>query len=577
MIDSTGKGNAVAESCRTLYSSGAYRVQVRFYTVLLFLFLGLPATRAQQQSITASIHLHNGLIRTARIHSANNNGVMWSDRGSPAPQLMPHDQIAVVDFPAPDLWDQGNDYFNKGDFSSAIAAFSSLANDPRNHFHPTPGNYTSLALLRLIDCYRETGDAKAIVRTAAKLDAKSLPDFERSAMEVISAWAELGKGNYEAALTKAEAITPNPISPGRHDLGFIKAICLEKTGKTQEAIIAYGTAYTVDFGGSRELAKRAMQNAILLLLSQGKDSREGELHSLVHAYAKVYNQGKLWEGAPAGAVELLDTELETPASAPQTTTEAQSEAKTMEKPEAEEKEQKGAKPTAEITITRAGKGTGYDIIGDGTAGSEATAFRSPDVKKSFDVDGDNIYGTEGLFMFGDSGKPGNGEKFSRHTQVGAGWATFAAGQNLTSVALNNNQGPLDNPTLPPEAAVEDWSNPGVGIAVPKGRSKNPWIEILTFSISEGTPQKFRIGIISGTHAVADGRWDPESLRITAGAASAAVSGLQNNRNGHPNWVFFDVDLKGKKTGKFAVTGKLRPDGKGAVLTGITFDVPASQK
>ncbi|MDF1739089.1 MAG: hypothetical protein P1U86_08015 [Verrucomicrobiales bacterium] len=280
-------------------------------TLLAICILSLATARAQQ-TVDATVHRNDGLIESVRIHSANSNGIMWSDKDTPNPQLMRHNEIATVDFPEPDLWEEGNDYFYKGEFTKAIAAFSRLAGNPRGNFHPTPGNYTSLARLRLIECFRETGNAGAIVKTAASLNGQALPKKERGRIAVISAWADLGNENWEQALTKAESIPANPIAPDRNDLGFIKAMALEKTGKPEEAIIAYGTAYTVDFGASRELAKRAVKNAILLLIDLEGKEREGELHALVHTYAKVYNQGNLWEDAPAIAVELLEKSLNLP-------------------------------------------------------------------------------------------------------------------------------------------------------------------------------------------------------------------------------------------------------------------------
>ena len=307
--------------------------------LLMLSFLLLPFFSAFAQQ-NATIHHNDGLIETVKIHSANSSGVMWSDRKNPKPQLMPHDQIAMVDFPETNQWKQGNDYFNKGDFAKAIAAFSSLANDPRGNFHPTPGNFTSRARLRLIECYRETGNTGAIVKVAASLDEKALPKAERNRSAVALAWAELGKENWEGALAKAESISADPIKPDRNDLGFIKAVALENTGKPEEAIIAYGTAYTVDFGASRELAKRALKNAILLLLELNRESREDELQSLVHTYAKVYNKGKLWGEAPAKLTELLEKKVEMPQK-PEVT-----EAKAEEDPAITEEKPQGPKPVA---------------------------------------------------------------------------------------------------------------------------------------------------------------------------------------------------------------------------------------
>jgi YVTN family beta-propeller protein len=236
---------------------------------------------------------------------------------------------------------------------------------------------------------------------------------------------------------------------------------------------------------------------------------------------------------------------------------------------------------AAIEITVVGDGSGYDILGDGTATSEATAYRSTGVAKTFDVDGDNAYGTAGLLMFGDGATALNGQTFSLHTQVDADWATFSAGANLGSVACDTTQGPMDDPTAAISAAVADWAVIGFATGSDMG-PVGSWSEILTFTISDETPQQFRIGLVSGTQSATDGRWDPSGFRVTAdgGSTYATVTGLENNNGvgtyGYPNWVFFDVDLGGATSGTFSIGGQQRLVGQGPSLTGITFDNMVSE-
>jgi YVTN family beta-propeller protein len=108
-----------------------------------------------------------------------------------------------------------------------------------------------------------------------------------------------------------------------------------------------------------------------------------------------------------------------------------------------------------------------------------------------------------------------------------------------------------------------------------------WSEILTFTITDETPQQFRIGLVAGTQSATDGRWDSTGFRITAdgGSTYATVTGLENNNGagtyGYPNWVFFDVDLEGATSGTFASEGQQRLATQGPSLTGVTFDVPVT--
>jgi len=297
-------------SWRTLsHRSGGSRL--RSFIVGCALLVPVATAYAQRPTDT-TLHLSDGRVQEITLISANETGIIWTERNDSTTQLTPHNRIARVDFPVPEIWKVAEEAFYKGDFATAIAAFSVLAKNPDINFYPTPGNFTSLGRLRLIECFRETGNANAIAETAATIDGKALPMAKRNRMAVIEVWAELTTGDWGEVLTKAEAVSSNPIANGRNELGFIKALALEKTGKHKEAIIAYGTAYTVNFGASRELAKRAMKNTILLLVELDHEERESELHALVHTYAKVHNRGKLWEGAPPRVVELLKTKLDMP-------------------------------------------------------------------------------------------------------------------------------------------------------------------------------------------------------------------------------------------------------------------------
>lgn len=64
---------------------------------------------------------------------------------------------------------------------------------------------------------------------------------------------------------------------------------------------------------------------------------------------------------------------------------------------------------AAVTISTVGSGSGYDE-------ANISGFRSMGVAKGFDVDLDDVYGTEGTFFFGQGGGANiNGQPFSRHT------------------------------------------------------------------------------------------------------------------------------------------------------------------
>jgi arylsulfatase A-like enzyme len=230
---------------------------------------------------------------------------------------------------------------------------------------------------------------------------------------------------------------------------------------------------------------------------------------------------------------------------------------------------------AAVSISVVGDGSGYDILGAGWASDEATAYRSTGVLKTFDVGGDNVYGTEGVFMFGDGFVINNHLPFSSHTQMGASWATFSPGAHWRNVATDSTQGPMDDPQKSISDTVSDFGV--VGFCTGASRKAGNWGEMVTFATSDASPQQFRIGLVAGTQSASDGRWDPTGLRITAdgGSTYATVTGLENNHGagtfGFPNWVFFDVDLNGETWVTFSIEGQQRLSTQGPSLTGVTFD------
>lgn len=221
---------------------------------------------------------------------------------------------------------------------------------------------------------------------------------------------------------------------------------------------------------------------------------------------------------------------------------------------------------AAVTINAVGDGSGYDE-------TNVPSFRSSNVTKDFDVDGDHIYGTEGLFFFGEgSAADGSGNPFSQHTDLGPTWITgFAAGVDFNSVAEGFDYDPIDDPTLS-GADVADWSI-GSAIAVATGGAAGDWLEIMTFTIDASAPTNFRIGVMAGNEANSDGRWDPTGLRLTfSGGSSAEVTTLENNANGEPNWVFFDIAISAGTAGTFSIEGQKRFEDQGPSMAGVTFDV-----
>jgi len=223
-----------------------------------------------------------------------------------------------------------------------------------------------------------------------------------------------------------------------------------------------------------------------------------------------------------------------------------------------------------ITITSVTGSTGYAETG-------MEGYRSTNVVKSYDVDGDNVYGTAGGFFLGNAtGYSGNANfdsTFNNYTSYGASWASFTPGADATQYSHPTtawNYSDIDNPLATAGADVEDW-------AIQSGFVRNSsttgvagtWEELLTFTVSSSTPETFRLGIMSST--LDSGAFSPGALRFEeAGGAVSTITGLAQTAR-LTGMVFFDVDLNGESSGTFSISAERPSDARGAAIAGVTFD------
>jgi hypothetical protein len=228
---------------------------------------------------------------------------------------------------------------------------------------------------------------------------------------------------------------------------------------------------------------------------------------------------------------------------------------------------------AAITITLVGDGTGYDITGD-----EALNHLSTGVTKTLDSDGDNAYGTLGVFA-GTDGTGGGGAAFTTATHMrSTAWATFSAGANFSGISEDSGSwgyGEIDDPS---EDIATDVSN--INSAVFVGNSDISgtyvWGEFLTFTVNSDAPQRFRVGVIGNN---GNGDWPAVGYRISSdgGSTYTTVSDLDGTGE-TASIVFFDVDLKGATSGTFSISGQRGSNSaQGPTMYGLTFDeLPAAQ-
>jgi hypothetical protein len=220
---------------------------------------------------------------------------------------------------------------------------------------------------------------------------------------------------------------------------------------------------------------------------------------------------------------------------------------------------------AAIDISVVDAGAGYDE-------PSMSGFRSTGVAKSFDIDGDNVYGTAGYFFFGQGGGADiNSQPFSRHTDNLPAWVNSpAAGANFGSVAEYDSYSAIDDPTLTPTNDVADWPRSAIGLSTLGG--VGTWSEIMTFTLDVTAPSAFRLGIMAGNEGSGDGRWDPTGLRLSVdGGTAVTVTSLPVMDSSTVGMVFFNITTDGT-AGTFSIEGQQRQATRGPSIAGLTFDV-----
>lgn len=218
-----------------------------------------------------------------------------------------------------------------------------------------------------------------------------------------------------------------------------------------------------------------------------------------------------------------------------------------------------------VVIAPAGDGSGYDLEG-ATVDSEAAAFRSTSVLKRYDGDADNIYGTEGYFFYG------NGANANSNSNGKPSWIASMQSK-VTATASYPGYTLFDDPTATAGANVVDWAQSSIGDVNTSGTTGGLWAGLFDFTVDADAPRSFRVGVMTGTEATSDGRWDPVALRLSVdGSSPVTVSSLPVTDLG---MVFFDIILAEGGGGTFTLEGQTRALGantRGPSIAGLTFDL-----
>jgi hypothetical protein len=234
-----------------------------------------------------------------------------------------------------------------------------------------------------------------------------------------------------------------------------------------------------------------------------------------------------------------------------------------------------------VTISVVGDGSGHDIIG-----TEAQSYRSTDVVKHFDVNGDNVYGTDGYLVFGGPDSKLTGQEFSSGKNYVVSTPsfvrTFSVDDANTIIHRTDSydSSSYDDASLSIGVGVADFGNAALMIMNGSGARAGDWYDLLTFTV-DTTVTSFRLGVMSGQDNEETGKFDTPGfalsfidhssnfvgpVQVTSIAATTDTIGM----------VFFDVTLDGK-SGTFILQGQDPGVDGHPTLAGLTFDAEDSSR
>ncbi len=289
------------------------RVEMRlpFSRILKVCAPGILVPALMLQSAAAdlvTVHLLDGKSHTVELVSVNRGvlqGKVNTSSDTPVQQFL-RSQISYVDFPTTEEWRTAEAAYESGRFDEAVSHYRIVIADPMAHFYPMPGNFVSLAQVRILDCHRGRMVPADISKQAQVVREQflNLPPSYRIVNPVVTAWKAVSEKNWGKVIESLEEY-----SPPTPESYFLKGVALEALGKSEEAMQEYAGAYVLNFGGVSNLTKEALKRSAELLIKVNNRDRAAELQAQVKIYRDLFGGGQLWEGAPDWVVKLSEAEL----------------------------------------------------------------------------------------------------------------------------------------------------------------------------------------------------------------------------------------------------------------------------
>lgn len=284
----------------------------RWFTAACLALLGAFTPALAQTS--ATLHLKSGAVLSGEVKSIGPASLSLSLAGTSGSLNQNYADIARIEWPEPDLWQEATAAFERGQAKEALELFTQLSKAPGAiSFHPAPGNFAERARRQMLECHRRLRDGAALTELARRIDWAKLPEEERTLSPLFKVWSLVGASNWPEAKTAADAAGEalKTDDPDVLELSFLQARIAKQLGLNDEAIATYAACYTFP-SSDTSLAADALRESAELLASLPE--RKEELRALAHLYATNIGRGKLWKDAPAEVTALLAEPLHKPSA-----------------------------------------------------------------------------------------------------------------------------------------------------------------------------------------------------------------------------------------------------------------------
>ena len=268
---------------------------------------------AAAQSEPAVVYLKNGQTNQGEVLSVRPDRIELKLPNLEAGALgIFYREMLYTDFPDPPAWRQAMQAFFSNDYEEAATKLESIAASRTSaNFYPAPGNFSTLADRRLLDCYRRSLKPEKIPAVYRRLEWDKLPPDERKAEVVSELWAVVGEAQWDQAIQIANRLEKNLEAGDWNiiEISYLRGLAYENKMMDADAIISYGGVIGPYHGLNRRISSDAIKRSAGLLAKDPERTRE--LKALVHIYAKSFGNGKLWDGATSEMTKMLSEPIKT--------------------------------------------------------------------------------------------------------------------------------------------------------------------------------------------------------------------------------------------------------------------------